>query len=79
MKKVISGLKADLENLKKAQTEAVRNEAKGISEKEREDLASKASSATTQEMTDRVCRESNLVFFWGPRKSGCRGGGENFC
>ena len=62
MKRKISGLKADIENLKKSQTEAVGNEAKGISEKEREDLASK--SATNQEMTDCVSRESNLVF-WG--------------
>ena len=52
------------ETLKKAQTEAVGNEAKGISDKDREDLASEASSATTQGMTDRVCRESNLVFFF---------------
>ena len=65
VKKDISGLKVDFETLKKAQTEAVGNEAKGISDKDREDLASEASSATTQGMTDRVCRESNLVVFFG--------------
>ena len=66
MKREISGLKAGIENLKNAPTDIVGNEAKGISEKKREDLASKASSATTQEMTGRVRRESNLMFYRVP-------------
>ena len=67
MKKEIPGLKPYIDEYEKSSDIGSRNEAKGISEKEREDLTSEANPATTQKMTDLVRRESYSVFFWGPR------------